>query len=210
MGHTQQVAMAAPCRTAARVWWTRGAGECKEVCFRHVLGRNTWVVNGKVGNFSLINAEEARRRISTQKPETQYADLAGFPPEMYQDRSVTILCPSKSAMQSGMGKLGYWKIQIDKRDRWENPLMGWSSTADPLNHVFRSLKFDSKEAAINFAEKHGFEYVVQEVNMKRPMKAKSYSDKFHCLNRKGIPTAPSFTSKQYSSNEVVPGYKNSK
>ena len=40
--------------------------------------------------------------------------------------------------------------------RWENPLIGWTSTADPVDTVARSgLEFGSREAAISFAEKHG-------------------------------------------------------
>ena len=109
--------------------------------------------------------------------KTQYADLAGYPKEMYEDRKVVIYSPAKNAMQSGVGKLGKWKMMVDKRDRWENPLMGWSSTADPLNHVFRYIKFDAVEDAIAFAEKHGFEYVIEERKMKAKMKAKSYSAK---------------------------------
>ena len=82
-----------------------------------------------------------------------------------------------------MGKLGKWKMMVDKRDRWENPLMGWSSTADPLNHVFRYIKFDSKEDAISFAEKHGFQYDIEERRMKARMTAKSYAAKV----RNGLP-----------------------
>ena len=40
--------------------------------------------------------------------------------------------------------------------RWENPLIGWTSTADPVDTVARSgLEFGSREAAIAFADKHG-------------------------------------------------------
>lgn len=129
-------------------------------------------------------------------PETSstssYAHLLGFPSSMYTDRKVTIYAPSKSAMQSGLGKLGYWKMALDKRDKWENPLMGWSSTADPLNHVFRTIKFDSQEDAVRFAEKHGFAYSVAERQTKAKMTAKSYAAKFHCDNRKGVPVPPAF------------------
>lgn len=139
----------------------------------------------------------------TDEGETSYAALAGYPASMYADRVVLISCPSKCAMQSGVYQQlegeGEWKMHVnDKRDRWNNPLMGWSGTADPLNHVFRSITFKSKQDAIRFAEKHGFKYEVEERRVKAPMKAKSYADKFHCLNRKGIPISPVFTSKQYS------------
>lgn len=40
--------------------------------------------------------------------------------------------------------------------------MGWTSTGDPYANVGdASLSFDSQEAAIAFAERHGWEYTVQ-------------------------------------------------
>ena len=45
--------------------------------------------------------------------------------------------------------------------RWENPLMGWTSTGDPYANVGDSaLSFDSEESAKAFAERHGWDYVV--------------------------------------------------
>jgi len=45
--------------------------------------------------------------------------------------------------------------------RWENPLMGWTSTGDPYANVGEAgISFDSEEAAKAFAEKHGWEYEV--------------------------------------------------
>ena len=45
--------------------------------------------------------------------------------------------------------------------RWENPLMGWTSTGDPYANVGESaLTFDSEEAAKAFAERHGWQYEV--------------------------------------------------
>lgn len=39
--------------------------------------------------------------------------------------------------------------------------MGWTSTGDPYSHVGDSaLDFDTEEAAKEFAERHGWEYVV--------------------------------------------------
>lgn len=46
--------------------------------------------------------------------------------------------------------------------RWENPLMGWTSTGDPYANVGEAgLCFDSEAAARAFAEKHGWEYTVK-------------------------------------------------
>ena len=46
--------------------------------------------------------------------------------------------------------------------RWINPLMGWTSTSDPLENVGRSaLLFHTKEEAIAFCQKHGWEAQVR-------------------------------------------------
>ena len=44
-----------------------------------------------------------------------------------------------------------WKIQHENRGKWVNPLIGWTSTADPLDNVGRQLYFPSKDAAIAYA-----------------------------------------------------------
>lgn len=52
-------------------------------------------------------------------------------------------------------------LVLDISDRWENPLMGWTSTGDPYANVGESaLTFDDEEAAKSFAERHGWHYVV--------------------------------------------------
>lgn len=48
---------------------------------------------------------------------------------------------------------GGWKLTWSTQERWENPLMGWASTADPMSNL--DVDFDSCEAAIAFAEKNG-------------------------------------------------------
>ncbi|KAK6125267.1 hypothetical protein DH2020_041011 [Rehmannia glutinosa] len=61
---------------------------------------------------------------------------------------------------------------------WENPLMGWTSTGDPYANVGDSaLSFDSQEAAISFAERHGWEYTVKK-HQTPLLKVKSYADNF--------------------------------
>ena len=52
-----------------------------------------------------------------------------------------------------------WKIEFDTKERWENNLMGWSSTADPLSNTV--LDFATKEEAIDFAEKNNWDFVLE-------------------------------------------------
>ncbi|ESR39348.1 NADH dehydrogenase iron-sulfur protein 4 [Citrus sinensis] len=99
-------------------------------------------------------------------------------PEEHLRRRVVIYTPARTATQQGSGKLGRWKINFMSTQKWENPLMGWTSTGDPYANVGDAgLSFDSKEAAREFAERHGWEYVVRKPH--RPLlKVKSYADNF--------------------------------
>lgn len=68
--------------------------------------------------------------------------------------------------------------------RWQNPLIGWTSTGDPMEHVaWSALDFHSKEEAVAFAEKQGFTAVVREPNRRRPDRLKRYAgygDNYRC------------------------------
>jgi len=64
---------------------------------------------------------------------------------------------------------------LQKGHRWENPLMGWQSSADFMQGV--RMKFNNKDDAIRFAEKQGYEYFVQEPN-ERKFVPKAYATQF--------------------------------
>ncbi|KAL3583379.1 hypothetical protein D5086_014440 [Populus alba] len=81
-------------------------------------------------------------------------------PQDHLRRRVVIYSPARTATQQGSGKVGRWKINFMSTLKWENPLMGWTSTGDPYAHVGDSaLGFDSEEAAKAFAERHGWDMV---------------------------------------------------
>lgn len=67
-----------------------------------------------------------------------------------------------------------WDV-LEKGHRWENPLMGWQSTADFMQGTH--MNFKSKNDAIRFAEKQGYEYFVQEPNARRFI-PKAYATQF--------------------------------
>lgn len=64
---------------------------------------------------------------------------------------------------------------LQKGHRWENPLTGWQSSADFMNG--ERITFKSKEDAVNFANKQGYEYYVQEPN-ERKFVPKAYANNF--------------------------------
>lgn len=89
---------------------------------------------------------------------------------------VRIYRPSKSAMQSGRANSRQWVLEFEPSARREvESLMGWTSSRDTRRQVV--LRFDSREEAIAFAEKHGFSYELLEPHERRP-KPKSYAENF--------------------------------
>nr|GLL38989.1 NADH dehydrogenase [ubiquinone] iron-sulfur protein 4, mitochondrial [Ipomoea trifida] len=103
--------------------------------------------------------------------------VSGIPQEHLR-RKVLIYSPARTASQQGSGKVGRWKINFLSTQKWENPLMGWTSTGDPYANVGdAALTFDSEEAAKSFAERHGWEYTVKKPHTPL-LKIKSYADNF--------------------------------
>ncbi|KAL9104066.1 MAG: hypothetical protein Q9163_000963 [Psora crenata] len=120
---------------------------------------------------------------------TPAAVLSGAPVDL-QARTVRIYRPAKTATQSGDWHAHHWRMDWDilqKGHRWENPLMGWQASADYLQSTH--LNFKSKEDAIHFAQKQGYEYFVQEYN-ERQFIPKTYANNFlHSPKKlKKIPT----------------------
>lgn len=101
--------------------------------------------------------------------------VSGVPEEHIKTRTVRIFQPAKNAMQSGTNNIHHWRIDFDTRERWENPLMGWTSTGDPLSNV--QVNFASVSAAIEHCEKMGWKYYIQKPNMAAP-KQRSYGSNF--------------------------------
>jgi NADH dehydrogenase (ubiquinone) Fe-S protein 4 len=96
----------------------------------------------------------------------------------------SIYKPTKPATQSGEWHGHHWRMDWDilsKGHRWENPLMGWQSSADFVQGTH--INFKSKEDAIRFAEKQGYEYFVQEPN-KRKIVPKAYANNFLWSDKK--------------------------
>lgn len=75
-------------------------------------------------------------------------------------RKAKLFMPARNQMQSGMQQTKHWEIRFQSARTWSNPLMGWTSTADP--YVGLTASFDTKEAAERFAEKQGWELEVAE------------------------------------------------
>lgn len=93
--------------------------------------------------------------------------------------------PARTAMSSGMAKTKLWVLEFAPSERREvDPLMGWTSSGDMNSQV--KLRFDSVEAAQEYANAHGIDAVVQHP---KPRKANvrrgGYADNF-ATNRRQV------------------------
>jgi hypothetical protein len=84
--------------------------------------------------------------------------------------------PAKTAMSSGQALTQRWALEYEpERPRTIEPLMGYTSSDDMKSQL--RLNFETKEAAIAYAERNGIPYQVFD-----PKEAKraaiSYSDNF--------------------------------
>ena len=85
-------------------------------------------------------------------------------------------------MQSGAAKTKDWVLDYEpEQPREIEPLMGWTSSGDMKQQI--TLRFDSREEAVAYAEREGIAYRVEEpTEVKR--RTMSYSDNFK-FNRVG-------------------------
>lgn len=91
--------------------------------------------------------------------------------------------PSKTAMQSGKAKAGDWLLEFEaSAARQIDPLMGWTSSDDTTAGQVR-LSFESREAAVKYAESRNIPFQVMQSRSVTPV-AKAYSDNFSFRRRK--------------------------
>ena len=98
--------------------------------------------------------------------------------------SARIYQPTRTAMSSGTAKTKSWVLEyVADRAREVDPLMGWTSSADTQAQV--RLSFDSKAAALAYAEAHGINAVVSEPKRRKPnIRPGGYGENF-ATNRRG-------------------------
>ncbi|KAI9633428.1 ETC complex I subunit conserved region-domain-containing protein [Dioszegia hungarica] len=113
-----------------------------------------------------------------ETPSQITADVVSDAPASLRYRTARIYKPTKTTMQSAKGKTRRWLIDWDVLQgagRWENPLMGWASSGDYMQGT--QMSFPTKEEAIAFAEKQGWEYQVQTPHEPK-IPAKNYANNY--------------------------------
>ncbi|KAL1869928.1 ndufs4 NADH dehydrogenase Fe-S protein subunit [Diaporthe australafricana] len=135
--------------------------------------------SARIDNATSTFTPVPKRVMDGSEPsETLPAAITSGAPMELQARTVRIYKQAKPATQSGDWQSKKWRMDWDvlpKGHRWENPLMGWQSSGDYMQGTH--LNFKSKDDAVHFAEKQGYEYFVQEPN-ERKFAPKAYANNF--------------------------------
>lgn len=94
-----------------------------------------------------------------------------------------IFKPARTAMQSGQARTKHWVLEfVPAQARSIDPLMGWTSSGDMNSQV--QLRFESREAAMEYAEKHGIDAQVFEPKPRAHIiRTNGYGDNFAAQRR---------------------------
>ncbi len=86
--------------------------------------------------------------------------------------------PAKTAMSSGTANTQHWVLEFEAEEAKRiDPLMGWHGSGDTRGQI--QLTFETKDAAVEYARRHGLPFQVQEPKTRRPnVRARGYGDNF--------------------------------
>lgn len=92
--------------------------------------------------------------------------------------------PARTAMSSGTAKTKHWVLEFAQETaRDVDPLMGWTSSNDTQSQV--KMSFETKEAALDYAETRGIVVTVQDPKKRSAnIRAGGYGENF-ATNRRG-------------------------
>ena len=114
-----------------------------------------------------VTAAGPKGEVSTEKlPEVDKATLSAFtgaPTEMMEKRIVKIYQQAQT-VQNATQNLIAWRLQWedDSTKRWSNPLMGWTSTSDPLSNTHMTIDFATADDAARFCQQNGWNYEIMQ------------------------------------------------
>ena len=95
-----------------------------------------------------------------------------------------IFKPAKTAMSSGTANTRQWVLEFaPDSPREVDPLMGWTSSSDMDSQVH--LRFETLEAARDYAKEHGIDAVVLKPKSRKPnIRKGGYGENF-ATDRRG-------------------------
>ena len=84
-----------------------------------------------------------------------YSSIINELPSAQAGRMMRIYQPARNSYTQGTSKVHDWKVEIlHNKKRWGNPLMGWTSTRDPLQ-LSNIGSFPTKESAMAWCTQNG-------------------------------------------------------
>ena len=94
-----------------------------------------------------------------------------------------IYLPARSAMQSGQANTHAWILEFTPEGgKVLDPLMGWTGSSDMNGQV--TLRFETREAAVAYAERNEIAYRVAEPTPRRHLlRQNGYGDNFAFARR---------------------------
>ncbi|MEL6644961.1 MAG: ETC complex I subunit [Pseudomonadota bacterium] len=92
--------------------------------------------------------------------------------------------PARTAMSSGTAKTKHWVLEFAPANPREvDPLMGWTSSSDTQSQV--RLRFDTKDAALEYAKEKGIDALVFEPKKRKAnIRPRGYGENF-ATDRRG-------------------------
>jgi NADH dehydrogenase len=86
--------------------------------------------------------------------------------------------PAKSAMTSGKANSREWVLEFaPETAKRMDPLMGWTGSGDMRAQV--RMTFETKEEAVDYAQRHGVPFVATEPKKRKPViRPKGYGQNF--------------------------------
>ncbi len=91
--------------------------------------------------------------------------------------------PARTAMSSGSAKTHVWLLEFPQDSAREvDPLMGWTSSDDTQSQV--QIRFETKEAAVEYARENGIDAVIQDPQKRKPnIRPGGYGENFATFRR---------------------------
>ena len=114
--------------------------------------------------------------------------FTGAPADMLASRVVKIYQQAQTVQNATQNMLS-WRVQWEdgQTERWTNPLMGWTSTSDPLSNAHMTLEFSTADDAVRYCLQNGWKDEIAPTAPNKEILAepKSYSANFKWKGPKG-------------------------
>ena len=116
-----------------------------------------------------------RGKLPEEAPRTVHHGADPEPQELELARA-RVYRPTPTPMQAGRARQGEWVVEFEPHLKpGIDPLMGWTSSADPLQQV--RLSFNSLEEALAYCRRQRLATDVEMPSPRRPIR-KSYTENF--------------------------------